>query len=72
VGEHELCPGASCVFSGDGGGCEIEQLRLPVSDHRELARHLLDVRVAVESARDEAERADAHRRFSELLNLNRE
>jgi hypothetical protein len=37
-----------------------------------LARHLLDLRLRLEEARDDAERRAAHRRFSELLNLNRE
>jgi hypothetical protein len=77
VGERELCPGPECAFWEDGGsiieaGCEIERLSIPVDRHRDLARHLLDLRLAVEDARTHAERADAHRRFAELLNLNRE
>jgi hypothetical protein len=72
AGDHELCPGPSCAFWDDADGCELEHLRLPLEENRELARHLLDLRLAVESSRDEAELADAHRRFAELLNLNRE
>ena len=71
VGEHELCPGAGCAFWEDADGCEIERLQIPV-EHPDLARHLLDLRLAVEAARDESELADARRRLSELLNLNRE
>jgi len=77
VGEHERCPGGACAFWEDGGavleaGCAIERLSVPVRRHRELARHLLDLRLRVEEARTEVERRDAHRRFAELLNLNRE
>jgi len=77
VGEHELCPGAACAFWEDGGaivgaGCAIERLGVPVQRQADLARHLLELRVRVEEARTESERGDAHRRFSELLNLNRE
>lgn len=77
VGERELCPGAGCAFWEPGGavvepGCAIERLGIPVQGHHDLARHLLDLRLRLEEARDEAERRDAHRRFSELLNLNRE
>ena len=77
VGEHERCPGPTCAFWEEGGaliepGCAIERLGIPVQQHRDLARHLLDLRLRLEEARDEAERRDAHRRFTELLNLNRE
>jgi hypothetical protein len=72
VGEHELCPGARCAFWDERDGCEIEHLQLPVDQNRELARHLLDLRLAVESSRDETELANAHRRLAELLNLSRE
>ena len=77
IGERELCPGGACPFWEDGGaiveaGCAIERLGIPIDRHPELAYHLLDRRLAVEAARSDAERADAHRRFSELLNLNRE
>jgi hypothetical protein len=75
VGERELCPGTSCAYWEEGGsiveaGCAIERLAIPVDRQRDLARHLLDLRLAVEDARTEVERADAHRRFAELLNLN--
>lgn len=77
LGEREVCPGAECAFWEAGGaviepGCAIERLGVPVQRRRDLARHLLDVRLRLEQARTEAERGDAHRRFSELLNLNRE
>jgi len=77
IGERELCPGSACAFWEGGGsiveaGCAIERLGIPIDRHRELAQHLLDRRLAVEAARSDAERADAHRRFNELLNLNRE
>jgi hypothetical protein len=75
LGEHERCPGASCAFWEPGGaalepGCAIERLSIPVHRHRELARHLLDLRLRLEEARDEAERRDAHRRFAELVDLD--
>ena len=77
VGEREVCPGADCAFWETGGavveaGCAIERLGVPVKDQPDLARHLLDLRLHLEEVRSEAERRDAHRRFSELLNLNRE
>ena len=77
VGEREMCPGSACAFWEDGGsiieaGCAIERLGIPIDWHRELCPHLLDLRSALEAARSDAERADAHRRFNELLNLNRE
>jgi hypothetical protein len=77
VGERERCPGARCAFWEPGGAivepaCAIERLGLPVQRNRALARHLLDLRLQLEAARDEQEQRDAHRRFSELLNLNRE
>ena len=77
VSESELCPGASCAFWEEGGsivdaGCEIERLGIPVDRHRDLARHLLELRLTMETAGEAAERTDARRRFAELLNLNRE
>ena len=77
LGERELCPGEGCVCWEEGGailesGCVVERLEIPIGRHRDLARHLLDLRLTAEAARNTAERADAHRRFAELLNLNRE
>jgi hypothetical protein len=73
VGEQEVCPGAACAFWEEGGaivgaGCAIERLGVPIARDRELARLLLELRLAIESARTEAERGDAHRRLAELLN----
>jgi hypothetical protein len=77
VGERELCPGADCAFWEEGGavlemGCAVERLGVPVDRRPDLARHLLELRLRVEEARTEFQRRDAHRRFSELLNLNRD
>jgi hypothetical protein len=77
VGDHELCPGSTCAYWEAGGaiveaGCVIERLGVPIDQDSELARLLLDIRLAIEAARSDAERADAHRHFAELLNLNRE
>ena len=77
VGERELCPGSVCAYWEDGGsivdaGCAVERLGIPVDRRPDLARHLLELRLAVESAGEAAERRDAQRRFAELLNLNRE
>ncbi len=76
TGVRELCPGADCVFWEDGGsiveaGCAIERLGVPI-EQPGIAQHLLELRLAAAEARDESERRDAYRRFSELLNLNRE
>jgi hypothetical protein len=77
VGEHELCPGHECAFWEDGGavvtaGCAIERLGVPVERRPDLPRHLLDLRLTLAAVRSAAERADAHRRFARLLNLNRD
>jgi hypothetical protein len=77
VGEYELCPGAGCAFWEAGGavveaGCAIERLGVPVRRRSDLARHLLDLRLRLEEVLTDTERASSHRRFSELLNLNRE
>ncbi len=77
IGERELCPGSSCLFWEDGGavvepGCAIERLGVPVKERRDLALHLLELRIRADELRTAAERRVAHRRFSELLNLNRE
>ena len=77
VGEHEVCPGSACPFWEGGGsivaaGCAIERLGIPIDLQGELAPHLLELRFSLEAAQSDAERADAHRRFNELLNLNRE
>ena len=73
VGEHERCPGPTCAFWEEGGaliepGCAIERLGIPVQRQHDLAEHLLELRLALEEARTETARVDAHRRFSELLN----
>jgi hypothetical protein len=77
LGERELCPGSECAFWEEGGaivepGCAIERLGVPLARQPDLARLLLELRLAIEAARTDAEEADAHRRFSELLNLNRD
>jgi hypothetical protein len=76
VGEHELCPGNSCVYWEAGSAnepeCVVDRLGIPANCHREDARVLLDLRLRVDEARTELERADAPRRLSELLNLNRD
>jgi hypothetical protein len=77
LGKQEPCPGATCLFWEESGavvelGCAIERLGVPVQERPDLARHLLDLRLRADELRTAAERCDAHRRFSELLNLNRE
>ena len=77
VGARELCPGVACPFWEEGGaivesGCGIERLGVPLARRPDLALLLLELRLAIESARTEVEEADAHRRFAELLNLNRD
>jgi hypothetical protein len=75
--DQEVCPGPTCLFWEAGGAvveprCAIERLGVPVQERRDLARHLLDLRLRADEVRTAAERGDAHRRLSELLNLNRE
>ena len=72
LGERERCPGPGCAYWEDGGGCAIERLELTGLGHRDLARHLLELRERLEVARAEEERREAPRRFAQLLNLNRE
>ena len=77
LGEQELCPGATCLYWEDGGavvepGCAIERLGVPVQKRRDLALYLLDLRLRADEVRTAGERRAAHRRFAELLNLNRD
>ena len=76
VGEREQCPGAACAFWDDRVAaheerCTIERLRIPI-EVTALAQHLLDLRLRLEDVRVDAERGDSHRRYAELLNLNRD
>jgi hypothetical protein len=63
LGEVEPCPEGACPFWEHGGavvqaGCGLE--RLPVElDRADMAEYLLGLRQALETARDEQERATA-------------
>ena len=77
AGNDAECPRGWCAFWERGGavvepGCAIERLGVPVKERRDLALHLLELRIRADELRTAAERRVAHRRFSELLNLNRE
>ena len=66
---HELCPGERCAL-WDEPGCLVETVRVPLG--HDLAAHLLDLRLELEVARDAEAASQAHRRFAERLNQNRE
>jgi hypothetical protein len=68
--EVELCPEGACPFWEHGGavvesGCGLE--RLPIElDRPDMAEYLLGLRTALETARDEQERAAARATFAAL------
>jgi hypothetical protein len=72
LGEHERCPGTACAYWEGPDGCMVERLELTDLGHRDLARHLLELRDRLERAKADEERREAPTRFARLLNLNRE
>jgi hypothetical protein len=71
LGTAEECPRAWCPFWEAGGavaepGCAVERLGIDVTN-RELARHLLNLRHALETARDEGEAEIARRELDALV-----
>ena len=66
----EMCPEGACPFWEHGGavvesGCGLE--RLPIElDRPDMAEYLLGLRQALETARDEQERAAARAMFAAL------
>ena len=71
IDEVEPCPEGACPFWEHGGavidaGCGLE--RLPIElDRTDVARHFVELRQALERARDEREREDARRAFAALV-----
>jgi hypothetical protein len=71
VGEVEACPEGACAFWEHGGevlesGCALERLAIDV-DRPDLAAYLVELRAALEAARDAGEREAARRAYAELV-----
>jgi hypothetical protein len=71
IGNDEECPRAWCAFWEHGGaviqpGCAIEHMGLDLSNI-DLAHYLLDLRRALDGARNEAESRIARERLAELV-----
>jgi hypothetical protein len=64
VGNGEECPEGWCAYWIDGG-CEIERLQLDLDNHA-LSHYLLDLRRALELARDEEASVRAQRELTLL------
>ena len=70
LGEVEACPQGACPFWEQGGavldaGCGLERLHLEL-DRSDLAAYFDEVRTALETARDDAERQAARQAFAAL------
>ena len=71
IGNDEECPRAWCAFWEQGGavieaGCAIERFGLDVGN-RDLAYYLLDLRRALDAARNEEEADTARRQLARLV-----
>jgi hypothetical protein len=71
VGDVEPCPEGACPFWEQGGaiveaGCGLERLRIDVG-RPDLAAYLVDLRAALEAARDAREREEARQAFAGLV-----
>jgi hypothetical protein len=69
--ELETCPEGACPFWEPGGAvvepaCGLERLQLDLG-RPDLAAYLVELRLALESARDASERAEARRAFAGLV-----
>ena len=69
--EFEACPEGACPFWEHGGAvieaqCGLERLSLE-SDRPDIARHFVELRRALERARDERERQEARRAFAAVV-----
>jgi hypothetical protein len=70
IGEVEACPQGSCPFWEHGGalidaGCGLERLQLEL-DRPDLAEYLIELRRALETARDAREREAARQALADL------
>jgi hypothetical protein len=71
LGDVESCPKGACPFWEPGGaiveaGCGLERLRIDV-DRPDLAAYLVDLREALEAARNAREREEARQAFASLV-----
>jgi hypothetical protein len=71
IGEAESCPEGACAFWEHGGaviesGCALERLALEI-DRRDVAEYLVELRQALEKARDDGERETARKAFGALV-----
>ncbi len=71
IGNEAECPEARCAFWEKGGavvpgGCAVERLGLDLSNV-DLAHYLIDLRRAIEGARDDDAAAEARRELAELV-----
>ncbi len=71
IGNDEECPRAWCAFWEQGGaviqpGCALERLGLDLSNV-DLAHYLLDLRKALDNARNDDESRVARERLAELV-----
>jgi hypothetical protein len=69
--ELELCPEGACPFWEAGGavleaGCGLERLQLDLG-RPDLAGYLVELRGALETARNASERNEARRAFAGLV-----
>ena len=69
--ELETCPEGACPFWEAGGAvvepaCGLERLQLDLS-RPDLAAYLVELRLALESARNASERDEARRAFAGLV-----
>ena len=69
--EIEACPEGACPFWERGGAvleaqCGLERLSLEF-DRPDIARHFVELRGALERARDERERQEARRAFAAVV-----
>ena len=69
IGDVEACPEGACPFWEEHAlerGCGLERLELDL-ERPDLARYLVDLRQALEEARDVREREAARRVFAGLV-----
>ena len=71
IGEADECPQGACAFWEHGGaviesGCALERLQIDVR-RPDLAAYLVELRSALEAARDAREREAARAAFAELV-----
>jgi hypothetical protein len=71
VGRVEGCPGADCplwIDNAGRSGCALAGAEAELTGSPDLARYLLELRLALEDARTSEERMNAHSLFARRLN----